>query len=170
MVPKMSRSANATSIHEGFRRIRFESIDDLTRELDRLLELERLGRLQTTGNWTAGQIMAHLAAWIEYGYDGYPIKPVPWFLRWILKLRLKKFLEIGMPRGVKIPGIRGGTVGADPMATDKGIERLKRALGRLANGEEAKHDSPAFGKMSHADRIRLNLRHAELHLGYLCEA
>ncbi len=37
---------------------------------------------------------------------------------------------------------------------------------RLKNGEPCTHDSPAFGALSHEDRIRLNLRHAELHLGY----
>ena len=72
-----------------------------------------------------------------------------------------------MPRGVKIPGIPGGTIGADEMPTDQGIARLRQAFQRLENGEQAKHDSPAFGQMSHLDRIRLNLRHTELHLGYL---
>jgi hypothetical protein len=112
-------------------------------------------------------MMAHLAAWIEYGYDGYPVKSPPWFIRYILRLRLKQMLESGMPRGVKIPGIPGGTVGAEDMPFDQGIARFKKALQRLEAREEAPYDSPAFGKMSHDDRIRLNLRHAELHLGYL---
>jgi hypothetical protein len=154
----------------SYRKLRFNSIAEVNSELDRIAELDRTGRLRTSGNWTAGQIMAHLAAWIEYGYDGYPLKAPPWFIRWILQLRLPKMLESGMPRGVKIPGIPGGTTGADDIPTDQGIARLKKAFQRLETGEQAAHDSPAFGKMSHADRIRLNLRHAELHLGYLNEA
>ena len=152
-----------------YRKLRFNSIADVNRELDQIAELDEAGRLRTSGNWTAGQIMAHLAAWIEYGYQGYPIKSPPWFIRWFLRLRLPKMLESGMPRGVKIPGVPGGTSGADDMPTDQGIARLKQAFQRLDAGEQASHDSPAFGQMSHADRIRLNLRHAELHLGFLNE-
>ncbi len=153
-----------------YRKLRFNSIADVYKDLDRIEQFHQNGRLRTTGNWSAGQIMAHLAAWIEYGYDGYPLKSPPWFIRWFLRLRLPKMLESGMPRGVKIPGIPGGTVGADDIPTDQGITRLRQAFQRLENGEQAKHDSPAFGSMSHEDRIRLNLRHAELHLGYLNEA
>ncbi len=152
------------------RKLRFNSIADINSELDKIAELDKSSQLRTSGNWTAGQIMAHLAAWIEYGYDGYPIKSPPWFVRWFLRTRLPKMLESGMPRGVKIPGIPGGTIGADDIPTDQGIARLKKAFKRLEVGEEAAFDSPAFGKMSHEDRIRLNLRHAELHLGYLNEA
>jgi Protein of unknown function (DUF1569) len=152
---------------QPYRKLRFNSIADVISELDQLAELEKKGLLRTSGNWTAGQIMAHLAAWIEYGYDGYPIKSPPWFIRWFLRLRLPKMLESGMPRGVKIPGIPGGTIGADDIPTDQGIARLRKAFQRLEAREEVAHDSPAFGKMSHDDRIRLNLRHAELHLGYI---
>ncbi len=151
----------------AYRNLRFHSIEDLNHELNRILELHNAGTLATSGNWTPGQMMAHLASWIEYGYEGYPLKAPPWFIRWFLRLRLPKMLEFGMPRGVKIPGIPGGTVGADEMPIELGIARLRKALQRLQDGEEAPYDSPAFGKMSHEDRIRLNLRHAELHLGYL---
>jgi Protein of unknown function (DUF1569) len=150
-----------------YRKLRFNSIAEVHQELDKIAELNRTGQLVTSGNWTPGQIMAHLAAWIEYGYNGYPIQSPPWFIRYILRLRLKQMLQSGMPRGIKIPRVPGGTVGADDMPTDQGIARLRQAFGRLEAREEATYDSPAFGKMSHDDRIRLNLRHAELHLGCL---
>ncbi len=154
----------------AYRKLRFGSIADVNIELDKIAELDKTGHLETSGNWTVGQIMAYLAAWIEYGYDGYPMKSPPWFVRFFLRMRLKKMLEGGFPRGIRIPGIPGGTTGADDIPTAQGISRLRKALARLDAGEEAAFDSPAFGKMSHEDRIRLNLRHAELHLGYLNEA
>jgi hypothetical protein len=55
----------------------------------------------------------------------------------------------------------------DDMPTREAADRLKQAFRRLESGEPAKFHSPAFGAMSHEDRIRLNLRHAELHLGFL---
>lgn len=54
-----------------------------------------------------------------------------------------------------------------PFALADAAERLLVALRRLEQRQQADYDSPAFGPMSHEDRVRLNLRHAELHLGYL---
>jgi hypothetical protein len=149
------------------RQLRFANIDECLAEIDRVVAAARAGKLQATGTWTAGQILSHLAAWIEYGYNGYPLKSPPAPVRWLLRTRLRKTLDRGMRRGVRIPRIPGGTVGQDEMETEAAANRLKAALERLKRGEEARYDSPAFGKMSHDDRIRLNLRHAELHLGFL---
>lgn len=149
------------------RKLQFDTIDDCLAELGKLEEAEREGKLKTLGNWTAGQNLSHLAAWIEYGWDGYPMSKPPLPIRLAMKLMLGKILKNGMDAGVKIPGIEGGTLGADDMETLAAVDRLRTALNRLKSGEEAVHDSPAFGEMSHEKRVKLNLRHAELHLGFL---
>lgn len=151
----------------GYRELHFTSLDDCVAEVRRIQAAAADGKLHTSGNWTPGQIMAHVASWIEYGYEGFPIAPPPFFVRWILRFRLKSMLRKGMPRGVRIPGLKDGTVGMDDMETSAAADRLLTALQRLASDREPPFDSPAFGKMSHDDRIQLNLRHAELHLGYL---
>ena len=161
-----TQRVNSGSV-SGYRRVQLESVSQVISEVDRIVQAETRGELRTIGNWTVGQIFAHLAAWIEYGYDGYPVKTPPWPIRVILRMMLKKYLSKGMPRGVKIPGIPAGTTGMDAMETQEAAKRLKAAFARLEKGEACPYDSPAFGKMSHEDRIRLNLRHAELHLGYL---
>ena len=162
----MTTEKNTRTVRE-FRRLRFASVEDCAAEVERIVDADLAGRLRVTGNWTPGQILAHVAAWIEYGYNGFPIARPPFFIRWFLRLRLRKMLEQGMPRGVRIPGVKQGTTGMDEMETAAAADRLQQALERLNSGEAAKYDSPAFGAMSHDDRIRLNLRHAELHLGYL---
>ena len=149
------------------RDLQFNSIDECVADIHQILEADRNGQLRAVGNWTPGQVLSHVAAWIEYGYEGYPMKPPPFFIRWILRFQLKKILRNGMPTGVRIPGIKEGTVGMEEMPTAEAGQRAKTAFERLSKREESKYDSPAFGKMSHDDRIRLNLRHAELHLGYL---
>lgn len=154
---------NATN----YRKLRFSGIEDCLSEINNILEAHHSGKLLASGNWTPGQILSHLALWIEYGYDGYPIKPPPFFIRWIIRLRLNSMLQHGLPRGVRIPGLKEGTVGLEDLTVPEAADRLIRAFKRLQNGEVAQFDSPAFGRMSHADRIELNLRHAELHLGYL---
>lgn len=156
-------SAQAT----GFRHLRFGSIDEVLSEIDRIAEADRDGRLETLGNWTAGQILAHISNWIDYGYNGFPMGKPPWILRFLLGFMLKGYLKKGMPRGVRIPGTPEGTFGMDDVSTAEGVERLKRSFQRLKNGEACSFDSPAFGPMSHENRVLLNLRHAELHMGYL---
>lgn len=148
------------------RQLRFESIDDCLTEINRIGEAAEQGTLTTFGNWTAGQVLAHVAAWIEYGYEGYPIKPPPFFVRWFLRLQLKSILKKGVPAGVRIPGVKNGTTGQDGMEIPAALDRVRAALDRLTK-EDGTHDSPAFGKMDHGDRILLNLRHAELHLSFL---
>ena len=111
--------------------------------------------------------MAHVASWINYAYDGFPVGSPPFFVRWFLRRRLPKMLRDGMPRGARIPGVKDGTFGMDDISTPEAVERLLTALNRLQSAEVAKFDSPAFGALSHEDRIKLNLRHAELHLGFI---
>ena len=65
----------------GRRTVHFETIEDLIQEIDRIVEADRAGQIEVLGTWTPGQILGHLVAWIEYGYEGYPIKPLPWILR-----------------------------------------------------------------------------------------
>lgn len=156
-----------TSKVSNHRKLRFDSIDDCLTEVDQILLAAQNGTLSTTGNWTPGQILAHVAAWIEYGYTGYPLRQVPFFVRWVMHWKVNSILNKGMPRAVRIPGVKGGTVGLEDLPVTEAGERLRAALNRLRSGKEAIFDSPAFGAMSHEDRIRLNLRHAELHLGYL---
>ena len=152
---------------DDWRRLRFNSIEDCVAEVRRIVAADQEGQLRATGNWTPGQAMAHVASWIEYAYEGFPIRRPPFFIRWMLRLRLKKMLDAGMPRGVRIPGVKSGTTGIDDMETVDAANRLLAALDRLGTSENATYDSPAFGPMSQEDRIKLNLRHAELHLGYL---
>ncbi len=162
----MTKPINTAHVGEH-RKLRFDTIDEALAEMDRIVAAEGDGRLRSLGNWTPGQVFGHVAAWIEYGYGGYPLKRPPWFVRLFLRMQLKKYLRQGMPQGVKIPQVENGTYGIEPMSTSDGAERLRRAFQRLQRGELAKFDSPAFGPISHEDRIQLNLRHAESHLGFL---
>ena len=149
----------------GRRMLRFESIDQAMAEVERLAETERAGRLRRLGNWTPGQTLGHLAAWAEYGYTGSPLK-VPFFIRWVLRLRKRKFLYGPMRAGVKIPGVEGGTLATDPVPLDEGLSRFRRAMERL-KAEAPTAPSPVFGLLTHEESIAMNLRHAELHLGFL---
>ncbi|MBL8990632.1 MAG: DUF1569 domain-containing protein [Phycisphaerae bacterium] len=152
----------------GYRALRFGSIGDLLAEARRCAEAERRGSLRRLGNWSAGQIFAHLAAFMNYPYDGYPptLGSPPWIIRVILKRFKNKYLYRSLPRGVRIPKVPGGTVGADDVSTDEGLARLEAAAARLQRQPPATPNL-IFGPLTHDEWMNLHCRHAELHLGYL---
>lgn len=149
------------------RTLRYGSIDDVLADVERIVAADKSGRLRCAGNWTAGQAMGHVAAWMNYPYDGFPMGPPPWFVRVILKMLKNKYLRKGMPAGVKIPKVENGTFATEVLSTEEGAARLRKALARLKSSEVARYDSPAWGKMPYDERVALNLRHAELHLSFL---
>jgi hypothetical protein len=144
------------------RSLRFNTIDEILADIDRLADAERLGQLQSLGNWTLGQTLGHLSAWIGYVYDGIPIK-IPWPIRLLLRPMKRRMLYKQMRPGLKIPGVPGGTLGTEVIPTEEGVRRCREGLERL------KREAPAkphmfFGKMTHAEWTALQLRHAEVHL------
>lgn len=149
------------------RELQFYTIDEVLAEVARIEEAEQAGTLQCLGNWSPGQIFGHLAAWIDYAYEGYPMRSPPWLVRYVIARRLRRVLRRGMPTGVRIPAVAGGTYGTELYSTPEGAMRLRRALSRLQSGEEPRYDHPVLGPVSYEDHVQLNLRHAELHLSFL---
>lgn len=147
------------------RSLHFSSIDEALADADRLVAAEGRGALRRSGSWTLGQTLGHLAAWAGFGYDGYPIKP-PRVIGWILRLRRHAFIHGPMRPGVRIPGVKGGTVATEELSTEEGHARFRRAFERLKR-EPAMDRHPFLGKMAQDEWIALNLRHAELHLSFL---
>lgn len=161
-------TAIATAKVTDRRPVRFETPNDLRQDVARVVAADQAGRLRRTGNWTAGQVFGHLAAFIDYAYDGYPesIGKAPWWIKFILRFLKGKFLRGPLPAGRDIPGVPGGTTGAEPRSTAEGQAALLRAWDRL----EKQPPSTAniiFGRMTHAEWVQLHLRHAELHLSFL---
>lgn len=150
------------------RTLHFGSLDQMLAEVDCIVAAERAGSLRRTGNWTTGQTFGHIAAWIEYAYVGYPPEMrVPWIVRVVARLMKRGILRRPMRGGFRLPGAAKGTFGTEEMSTDEGARRLRDATARLKRREPAAHHSPALGPLTDEERTQLNLRHAELHLGYL---
>jgi len=149
------------------RTLRCSGLADFQRDLDALEAAHKAGTLRKTGNWTPGMIFTHLAAFIDYGYNGYPAEMVPpWFIKPMIRLMRNRWLAKGFPPGVKIPRIEAGTVGAEDVSFEEGIARLRASIARLER-EPQTVQSPAFGLMPHDQAIALTCRHAELHLSFL---
>ena len=148
------------------RRLRFEALDAAVRDAEMLADAERGGSLLATGNWSLGQAVGHLAFWARAPFNGYPaMRQPPWLLRKLLPLFKNRFLNHKLPAGARIPGVPDGTFGVEPLATDAALEELRREFFRLAKQAPAAPNL-IFGPMTHEEWIKLNLRHAELHLSF----
>lgn len=148
------------------RKLRFDTLAALRTDLEQLETAHRAGSLRHTGNWLPGRNLAHLAAFANYAFDGYPMRSPPWFIRLLVKGRKDTYIRGTMPLGVRIPGVAGGTVGADDVPFDEGLARLRAALDRLERTAPTR-PNPLFGPLTHEEWTQMQLRHAELHLGFL---
>ena len=162
--------ATATSPGTTRRTLRFNSIDEALAEAERLVAAEREGRLQCVGSWKLGQTLGHLATWANFAFDGYPPEvhpPLP--VRVMARLMRRMVLNKGMMPGMCIGRLPGGTLGLDLLDADEGLRRFRAAFARLRDTAPT-IPNPAFGPLTHEQWIALNLRHAELHLGFQCPA
>jgi hypothetical protein len=148
-----------------FRQLRFESIDAALAEARALVAGESRGELVSCGQWTLGQALGHLSTWIGFCYEGFPRElRMPWILRVVMKTQKRRMTTRAMPRGVRIPGVAGGTLGVEPSSTAEGLARFEAACARLRR-EAPTQASPLLGAMTHEEWTGLHLRHAELHMG-----
>lgn len=152
------------------RPLRFHTLSDLLIEAERLAAAEREGRLEQTGNWALGQAIAHLAGWMATAIDGPPpqLPPPPAALKLLARLFKKRFLNKPAPSGIRLPKVEGGTLFTDPVPTGAALARLREAVGRIER--DPIQPNAVLGVLTRDEVIRLNLRHAELHLGFFWPA
>jgi len=163
---------SASTVHTGHaprRELSFHCTGCLKEELARIEAAERAGTLHHTGNWTAGENLDHVAKVWELALDGFPPEAkVPFFMRIIARL-MKGRMTSGktLPAGFQIP--KGGEymLPRKGCSFADGLAHLRRVLDRLDRGAQMTVASPAFGPMTHDEWMRLQLAHAQLHLGFL---
>ena len=155
----------------GRRRLHFDTVDAALADVDGLAVVQQQAKLRTLGNWTFGQILGHLSAWVDVSYGDKPlnIPAMPWMARVILPLMKNRILNKPMTPGRHIPRVSGGTVYADPMPIEQGLSEFHRTFNRL-RVEAPTRNNPMLGPLTHEEWIKLHLRHAELHLSFLVPA
>ncbi|MEN1679433.1 MAG: DUF1569 domain-containing protein [Planctomycetota bacterium] len=148
------------------RKLRWERLDETVADAAALAEAAAENRLTQLGNWTLGQACAHVAYWAERPFEGYPdsVNP-PWFMKLFMRLGKPLLFAKGMPTGMRLPGVPGGTLGQDNMPPGEAVERLRAAFAKI-DADCPPDPNPLFGPMSHDQWRKLNLRHAELHLSF----
>jgi hypothetical protein len=151
------------------RELAFHCTGCLKEDLARIEAADRAGTLRTTGNWTAGEILDHVAKTIEFSVDGFPPEVrVAWPVRVIARL-MKGRMTSGrtLPPGFRLPKESAAFLPAPGVSTADGVARMRRILEKIDAGARCVHPSPAFGALSHDEWMRLHLGHAQLHLGFI---
>lgn len=146
---------------QGRRTVRYESLDELLADAQRLASTE----VTTLGNWSQGQIYEHLARSLNSSIDGAGFAfPSP--LRWIMSTFMKRrFLTQSIPPGFKPPA-KGQKFIPDATSLEAGLASLEAAIERQKN-ESARALHPGFGRFTREEWDQFNLRHAELHMSFL---
>jgi hypothetical protein len=145
--------------------LRFSTIDDALEDVRILAAADATGSLRCLGNWGFGQNLNHLATWVDYAYDGAPIK-LPFFIPWLLRPMKNRILTKPMRAGSRLPRVPGGTLAVLPVPNSQGLAHFQTAFTRLKN-EAPRLPNVLLGPLTHAQWIAMNLRHAELHLSFL---
>jgi hypothetical protein len=145
------------------RKLRFDSIDDIAAEVERLA---RCKDIKALGNWSSGQVVEHLTITLNNSIDGFPsFVPAP--LRLFLRLFMKrKILSRPMSAGLRLPAKAAEHMLPKPTDWDVALANFRRAMQRFTS-ETRRMPHPAFGPLTSAEWDQLHCRHSELHLGFL---
>ena len=168
------------------RALTLASFDDLARELDRIEHAARPegDGLRVTGNWSAGQILEHIAKAIERSMDGFStlpasMRPAPRGLTALSDrpaharaLAAEHSLRATLLADSFSPDSPGFSLPReiDPAMyvwTNDGAARLRVALARIRDGHPMAKPSPTIGPLSQEEWAALHLRHAALHLSFI---
>jgi hypothetical protein len=149
------------------RALRFDSIEEVSREAETLLEQG----YTRGGNWRLSQVALHLRDWLRYPIHGYPrmpllLRPIMWTVRVTMGGRsLRKIIESGrMPQGgPTLPQ----TVHAATADESPAVNELKQAVDEWKNHRGPIHPSPVFGAWDYETATKLQLIHCAHHLSFL---
>jgi hypothetical protein len=145
------------------RKLRFDSLQEMLRDAERLAERPHL----TTGNWTYGQILSHLAKGADACFDGFGDFRAPWWARWfIAPLVKKRFISGTMRAGIQVPLSKTTLMPETDITVEEGLAHLRRAVARF-DAEMPVQPHPFIGRLRSKDEyMALMLRHGELHLSF----
>lgn len=145
----------------GRRELAYESLDDVLMDAERLVANSQTRML---GNWSLGQMLAHLAASMDMSIDGSDHRP-PWFVRLLGPFIRRRVLR-KMSAGFQLPKpVADKIIPSRPVTPEEGMHLLREAIKRFRSDTSRKPHA-AFGKLTGAEWHQLHLRHAELHMSF----
>ncbi|MFO0874382.1 MAG: DUF1569 domain-containing protein [Phycisphaerales bacterium] len=125
------------------------------------------GPSRTLGNWTAAQIVEHVAITIDFSVDGFPPEMRPGLpLRLLGRLMKKSFVRNRMKPGFTLPRKMQAFLPSPDVSWGRAMDHLRRAIDRFEKAG-ALSNSPFLGTMSREDWVNLHRHHAEMHFSFM---
>ena len=144
------------------RTLRFDQMNDILADAERL---DRAVRLRTTGNWSAAQIVQHIADGIDRSINGYGVRG-PDDARAAALAKRDALLQKGFPLGLRLPDGMQHFLPPPDNTWPSAMKLLREAVSRTAS-DPMKADHPFFGEMSHEQWVQFHCRHAEMHFSFM---
>jgi hypothetical protein len=144
------------------RPVHYDSFDEVLADAQRAVR-DNAG---TTGNWSLGRILEHLAIGNEKSIDGFGfMAPLP--VRMVAGMFLKKrLLAHGLKPGFRLPKRAEQILVPEEIDPNDALDHLRRSVQRLQT-ETKRSPHPFLGRMVVDESNRMNLRHAELHMSFV---
>ncbi|MEO1235613.1 MAG: DUF1569 domain-containing protein [Planctomycetota bacterium] len=145
------------------RKLHFETLDEVFAEADRVTSAPH----RVTGNWTAAQIVHHVAFTIGMNNRGIDLT-IPLPMR-VFGRTLKLFGLHVKPinPGIRPPAKVAAAFAPPPDVTlDAALQKLRDEVA-YAKEHGMHFPSPLFGKLKPNDAVKVHCRHAELHFGFI---
>jgi hypothetical protein len=152
--------ATATSTR---RRVRYASLDEVVTDAERAVSANSA----TTGNWSLGQILEHLATANEKTIDGFGFS-APWPIRTVGPFFKKRVLEKGLTPGFNLSSKAAAILVPGETDAAAGLDHLRKSTERLKS-EQKRAPHPFLGNMTLDECNRMCLRHAELHMSFVTD-
>ena len=145
------------------REVNYHSLDDIVDDAQRLVAAEA----STTGNWSVGRILEHLARTMDISLDGTDLK-APWLIRFFLGnfIMKKRVLHNKMSPGYRLPPKVDAALVSEEVDAQAALEHLQQAVERLKQ-ETHREPSPFLGPMTVEEWDLLHCRHSELHMSFI---
>lgn len=145
------------------RSLRFETLDDLRAELDRL----GAATVEPVGGWTAGQNYWHLAAAFDASMRGLDAPAsIPRPVRWLARRGRALVLRRGwFPPRLPVPV--AALVPPEDADETKSLRLLRRAIDTFERTDGPPSRHPVLGPLTRDEWMAFHLRHCELHLKHL---
>jgi len=145
------------------RKLRFETLDEIVQEVDRLADME----VETTGKYSYGQILEHLARILDVASGHLTTEKPNLMIRMVARVLRPKMLRSPMQAGYKLPdSVQDLFWPSEEVDVRSGQKHFHEAIERFRNRDPLP-PHPIFGKMNRDQSDQLQCRHCELHLGFV---
>jgi hypothetical protein len=144
------------------RRVQYASLDDIVTDAQRAVQ----SKAATTGNWSLGQIIEHLATAHDKMIDGFGFS-APWPVQTVGRIFFKKrVLTKGLTPGFKLNPKAAAVLVPGETDSVAALEHLRKSVARLKT-EQKRSAHPFLGPLNVDECNQMCLRHAELHMSFV---